>query len=225
MFDPAARYSTPESWAIASASSGISVLALPCPMRTPPCMKLPAETMIRFVPADWICASIEVCAPVPSATIVITAATPMIIPSIVSAVRILLRPSAFNAIRKIIRIDMGSHSLGRFGQRGELVVRVPPACDGPVGHDVAVAERHHARAVFGDVHLVRDEHDRDAALLVQPLKNAHHFDAGFRIEVPGRLVGEENRRVVHERACDRHTLLLPAGQLVRMMIGTVAESN
>src|SRR5207248_807574 len=42
----------------------------------------------------------------PSATIVMTAATPMIMPSIVSAVRILFRPSAFNAIRKIIRIDM-----------------------------------------------------------------------------------------------------------------------
>ncbi len=69
-------------------------------------MKLPAFTMIMLVPADWICASIEVCAPLPSATIVITAATPMIMPSIVSAVRILLRPSALSAIRKIMRIDM-----------------------------------------------------------------------------------------------------------------------
>ena len=62
--------------------------------------------MIMFVPADWICASIELCAPVPSATIVITAATPMIMPSIVSAVRILLRPSALSAMRRIIRKDM-----------------------------------------------------------------------------------------------------------------------
>jgi hypothetical protein len=61
---------------------------------------LPAETMIMLVPADWICASIEVCAPVPSATMVMTAATPMIIPSIVSAVRILLRLSAFTAMRE-----------------------------------------------------------------------------------------------------------------------------
>ncbi len=62
--------------------------------------------MIMLVPADWICASMDVCAPVPSATIVITAATPMIMPSMVSAVRILLRPSALNAMRKIIRTDM-----------------------------------------------------------------------------------------------------------------------
>ena len=65
-------------------------------------------TMIMFVPADWICASIDVCAPVPSATIVMTAATPMIMPSIVSAVRILLRLSALSAIRRIMKIDMAS---------------------------------------------------------------------------------------------------------------------
>ena len=69
-------------------------------MRTPPCWKLPALTMIMLVPAAWICVSIDDCAPVPSATIVITADTPMIMPSIVSAVRILLRASALNATRK-----------------------------------------------------------------------------------------------------------------------------
>jgi len=106
VFEPAAAYSTPGSWLIAEESSGISVLALPWPWRTPPCVKLPADTMIVFVPADWICASIEDCAPVPSATIVITAETPMIMPSMVSAVRSLLRPRALNAIRTIMKTDM-----------------------------------------------------------------------------------------------------------------------
>ena len=43
----------------------------------------------------------------PSATIAMTAATPMIMPSIVSAVRSLLRPSALKAIRIVINSDMG----------------------------------------------------------------------------------------------------------------------
>ena len=47
--------------------------------------------MIMLVPAVAICASIDDCAPVPSATMVMTAATPMIMPSIVSAVRSLFR--------------------------------------------------------------------------------------------------------------------------------------
>jgi hypothetical protein len=106
LLTPAATYCTPGTSRIACASSGVSVLALPWPMRTPPCWKLPALTMIMFVPADWICVSIDDCAPVPSATIVITAETPMIMPSMVSAVRILLRASALNAIRNTMRNDI-----------------------------------------------------------------------------------------------------------------------
>src|SRR4029450_6708204 len=131
--------------------SGVSVLALPWPWRTPPCEKFPAETMIMFVPADWIWASIEVCAPVPSATIVMTAPTPMIMPSIVSAVRILLRLSALSATRKIMRIDMVSAPSDRFGrglerQRRHLVLRHAALDDGLVRHHQAVPERHDSRA-------------------------------------------------------------------------------
>src|SRR3954466_5055362 len=113
-----------------------------------------------LVPAVAICASIDDCAPVPSATIVMTAATPMIMPSIVSAVRILLRLSAFSAMRKIIRIDMsdssGLYQLRR-GQRRELVLRETPLRDRDVLDDLAVAEGHDARAVLGDIHFVRDQ--------------------------------------------------------------------
>jgi hypothetical protein len=58
-------------------------------------------------PALLIWFSIEVRAPVPIATITITAATPMIMPSAVSAVRIALRRSAFTAMRNVIKRDMG----------------------------------------------------------------------------------------------------------------------
>src|SRR5439155_10784042 len=46
------------------------------------------------------------CAPSPSATMVMTAPTPMIMPSMVRAVRILLRLSAFSAMRKTMNTDM-----------------------------------------------------------------------------------------------------------------------
>ena len=61
--------------------------------------------------------------------------------------------------------------------------------------------------------------------LVQALKDAHHFDAGPRVEVPGRLVRQQNRRVVDQRARDRDALLLTAGELIRMMVRPVAESD
>ena len=38
--------------------------------------------------------------------------------------------------------------------------------------------------------------------------------AGGRVEVPGRLVGEQDQRPVDERPGDRHALLLTTGELV-----------
>src|SRR5436190_14322193 len=105
---PAAAYCTPGIALIMIASAGVIVVALPWPMRTPPLAKLPALTMIMLVPADLTRSSIAVRAPVPSATMVITAPTPMIIPSIVRMVRILLRLSALSAIRRVMNSDMRS---------------------------------------------------------------------------------------------------------------------
>src|SRR5665213_3292520 len=196
---PAAVYCTPSTFAMAAASSGVSVLALPCPWRTPPCEKLPALTMIMLVPVDWICDSIDVCAPVPRATIVITAATPMIMPSIVNAVRSVLRLRALRAMRNTMKIDMcGLLNQLRLRQRREFVLRQAALRHGFVRHDLAVAERHDARAVLGDVHFVRDEQHRDAGFAVQRLENVHHFDAGPRVEVPGRFVRQQNRRRIDQ---------------------------
>ena len=56
--------------------------------RRPPSPE-PGMTMMRFVPRLLICCSIIVCAPLPTATMTITAPTPITMPSIVSSVRIL----------------------------------------------------------------------------------------------------------------------------------------
>ena len=88
------------------ASSAVSELDMPWPWRTPPCVKLPALMLMTLVPADLTCSSMVACAPRPSATIVITAPTPMIMPSMVSTVRILLRLSALSAIRSVMIMDM-----------------------------------------------------------------------------------------------------------------------
>ncbi len=91
--------------------------------------------------------------------------------------------------------------------------------------DPAVTEAHEARAVFGDIHFVRDQHDGDAALHVQALENVHDLDARPRVEVAGRLVRQEDRRLVDECARDRDALLLAAGQLVRIVVQSVAEAD
>ena len=49
--------------------------------------------------------------------------------------------------------------------------------------------------------------------------------ARVRVELAGRLVGEEEARVVRQRARDRDALLLAAGQLVRAVVGALAEAD
>jgi len=48
--------------------------------------------------------------------------------------------------------------------------------------------------------------------LRQAVEDFHHGERTFAVERRGRLVGEDDRRLVGERACDRHPLLLAAGE-------------
>ena len=91
---------------IPSASSIVSVEALPQPERIPPVVKLPGKTVMTFSPrlATW--ASTCALAPLPMLTIAMTAPTPMIMPSAVRMERILLRRSARKATLIVLMMRM-----------------------------------------------------------------------------------------------------------------------
>jgi len=57
--------------------------------------------MIMLEPRLWICSASRACAPLPTATMVITAPTPMTMPSIVSALRKRFTRRARTAIRAL----------------------------------------------------------------------------------------------------------------------------
>src|SRR5207249_9162127 len=52
-------------------------------------------------------------------------------------------------------------------------------------------------------------------------------DLGRRagVEVPGRFVGEDDRRVVEQRTGDRHALLLTAAQFAGLVVHSRAEAD
>lgn len=83
------------------ASASVRRLDDPIPIRTAPDVQLPALTITRFVPADMTSCSITDCAPLPSATIVITAATATAIPIVLSMVRSRFRRRARTAVPQI----------------------------------------------------------------------------------------------------------------------------
>ena len=90
--------------------------------------------------------------------------------------------------------------------------------------DQAVAHGDDALGVLRDVGLVRDQHDGLAAV-VQLLEDAHDLFGRARVEVAGRLVGEEDGRIGDQRAGDGHALLLAAGELRRLVVLAAGEAD
>ena len=60
---------------------------------------------------------------------------------------------------------------------------------------------------------------------VDPLEQIHDVLAGLRIQVSGRLVGQQHQRPVDERAGDGDALLLTAGQLGGQSVGLAGQPH
>ena len=90
---------------------------------------------------------------------------------------------------------------------------------GVIFDNLAVTKLDNALCKTGHIVLVRYHHDGDAAA-VELLQQRHHLQAGARIERTGGFVRQDQHRIVHQGTCDGHALLLPAGELCRMVIGT-----
>ena len=93
-----------------------------------------------------------------------------------------------------------------------------------LGHYLPVEQVDDTVGKAGIVLRVR-HHDDGSTLLVQLLQQVHHFLAVLRIEVTGRFVGQNQFRVGHYGTGNGHTLLLTAGELLREVLGTVADGH
>ena len=82
---------------------------------------------------------------------------------------------------------------------------------------MTVGARRHRR-------IVRDDDDR-RAVGVDAIEQRGDLFAGFLVELAGRLVGEQQRRPVGQRARDRHPLHLAARQLRRPMVAAPRQAD
>src|ERR1041384_4796058 len=207
----------------AAASSSVRRVEVPAPWLTAPVVVAPGVITIRLVPRLLIRCWIWALAPWPIATITITAPTPMMMPSIVSRVRsvylrmlcqaIPMSRTAFMSRRLRPGCDQLRLGRGDPGRGHRVVADDPP-----------VTELDDAAGVLRDVGLVGHQDDGDA-LLVQRLEQRHHLDRGPAVEVAGRLVRQQNRGAGDQRPRDRDPLLLPAGELARLVVEAVAEAD
>ena len=90
-------------------------------------------------------------------------------------------------------------------------------------HDGTIAHMNDAVAIARSFGIVRDHQHRLPQLLV---RLAQHFQNNFgilRIEVAGRLVGQHDGGLIHQRARQRNSLLLATAQLGRAMVETLVN--
>src|SRR5271167_2349945 len=72
---------------------------------------------------------------------------------------------------------------------------------------------------------MRRYHQRDAEFPIQFVKQLMHSGGRLRIEVPRRLVGQQQLGPQDDRARDRDALLLAAGQFSRTALELVAQAD
>src|SRR5208337_5254501 len=117
-------------------------------------------------------------------------------------------------------IISGTAEVLRFAQND----RSHPSFDRFVAFDLSVADMNDAMSVSGDIVLVGHQDDGVSAL-VEPLEQAHDFLASGRVQIPGGFVGQDDGRVVHQGAGNRHALALSAGKLVGLVVHAFHQVN
>ena len=97
-----------------------------------------------------------------------------------------------------------------------------PAHFGNGSHNLPVEQVDDASGISGVALAVCHHHD-GRAFLVQFGQQLHYFLSVLRVEVTGRLVGKDDFGVRYHGTGDCHTLLLTSGELLRIVLGAVAD--
>ena len=77
----------------------------------------------------------------------------------------------------------------------------------------------------GDIHIVGGDDDGEPGGAHQLRQRVEHVLGGVRVEIAGRLVGQQNPRRIGNRARDRDALLLAARELRRPVREALLEAE
>ncbi len=93
-----------------------------------------------------------------------------------------------------------------------------------VGLNDAVGQVHRARGVGGSQLRIVSDHD-DQAIFGNLGEQVHDLHGGMGIQGAGGLVGQNDLRVVDERAGNGHALHLAAGKLARLLVHVLGKPH
>jgi hypothetical protein len=94
-----------------------------------------------------------------------------------------------------------------------------------LAHHVSVGEEHNTVRVCGCDRIVGHHDDRLTERGHRMAEKVQQVGAGFRIEVPRRLVGEDDLRLTRQRPRGGDALLLATGELIGPVFEPVAEAG
>ena len=77
----------------------------------------------------------------------------------------------------------------------------------------------------GEIEVVCDQHQRGPELMIELLDQLHDSLARLPVEIAGRLIGEQNPRLVGEGPRKGDPLLLATRELRRIVARTVPQSH
>src|SRR5437870_4355986 len=92
-------------------------------------------------------------------------------------------------------------------------------------HDHAVPHQDHPLRLVPDCGVVSHDDEREAFLAVQALHEGDDILRRLCVEVPGRLVGKDDVRLVHEGSGNGDPLLLSAAELRGLFHRNIAEAD
>ena len=113
----------------------------------------------------------------------------------------------------LLAVDLGQHLGGQPVGRPVIDDRAELQSDDPLGEHL----RQH--------HVVDVDDRRELALRAQLLDQPHDLPRGLRIERGGRLVDQQQFRILDQRPADADALALAAGQFVGALVGHVVEAD
>jgi len=99
-----------------------------------------------------------------------------------------------------------------------------PGC-GSVLEYAAVSHADDALGRGGDLRAVGDDDEGQALLLTEVVEELEDLVLAPAIEITGRLVGQEDFRVIDQRPRDGDALLLPSGKLRRQTMLSSSETD
>jgi hypothetical protein len=114
-------------------------------------------------------------------------------------------------------VDVGGGELPALDLPGRAGVPLVP-------DDLPVVQGDDPLAPVGHGRVVGDDHDRPA-LGDQLVEQGQDLLPGLAVQRPGRLVGQQDQRVVDQPAGDADALLLPAGQLHRAVVDPLGHPD